>query len=184
MLSTTRLLLSTSGSTGERLQVVRDTQRSELPFKFDRLWGLTPSSTGYKLASYTTPRCAVDQCHQRRSSYEDRISNGGRRLSLESPADLFSIDRSHVERIASELDRFRPDVIAQEHAGHDTTVRELLPDCPGRLHVSTPQGGRKYPYSSSGAQIVTGLLRDRIITVFPSPRPLPVSRGTGRSRIE
>jgi phenylacetate-CoA ligase len=103
-------LNSTSGSTGERLQAVAGSEVAQNPAFYDQVWFGRHADHRSTLAVLTTPICSPTVCHLGRASYQERLSQHGSVLALNSSEDLFSIDRRQVEQFAAELERFRPDI--------------------------------------------------------------------------
>ncbi len=102
--------LKTSGSGGDRLQVLAQEDAAYLPFGFAALWNL-PRGSDLKVASLTTPRCSATECHLGHSTFEDRLAADGNFLTFNSVDDLFSISDATVANIMEELDRYRPEII-------------------------------------------------------------------------
>jgi phenylacetate-CoA ligase len=103
-------LASTSGSTGERVQVFAAMDLDSVPPIYEELWDLPPSDETPKTAVFTTPLCLGNQCHLGRATYEERIREGST-LYLNSTEDLFSLGRPLLANIAEELERFQPDFL-------------------------------------------------------------------------
>ena len=103
-------LAASSGTTGERVQVLSDMNVDSVPPNYEELWELPPSEETPKTAVFTTPLCLGNQCHLGRATYEERL-RAGATLYLNSTEDLFSLGRPLLENIAEELDRFRPDFL-------------------------------------------------------------------------
>lgn len=103
---------ATSGTTGERLQVVSDTRLSALPPSFEELWGLEAlwEEQLPRTAVFTSPVCAGPICHKGKTSLEERTV-AGNTLFLNSDDDIFSLRRELAENVFEELWRFRPDFL-------------------------------------------------------------------------
>lgn len=102
-------LLSTSGSTDERLQALAGNEVATVPEAYARVWTGTEATAPVKTAILTTPRCSGTVCHLGQASFEERIADNT--LSLNSSEDFFSIDRRYVEQAAEELHRFAPEIL-------------------------------------------------------------------------
>jgi phenylacetate-coenzyme A ligase PaaK-like adenylate-forming protein len=104
-------MASTSGTTGERLQVYSDTRLPRLPANFARLWGLTrlPTDRPLRTAVLTSPGCSAGVCTRQIASMEERISFE-HTLFLASVRDPFELSRAQIETIFDELTRFAPDL--------------------------------------------------------------------------
>jgi phenylacetate-CoA ligase len=105
----TLIFASTSGTAGERLQVVSDTRLDSFPRDFEALWRVGPYPDGVvpRTAVFTTPVCAGPICHLGKSAMAERTEKGAT-LFLNSTDDVFAIDRALVENIFDELHRFAP----------------------------------------------------------------------------
>jgi phenylacetate-CoA ligase len=106
------LLARTSGSSGERLQVISDTRLPRFPDDYARWWGLPPFDEGYlpRTAVFTTPLCAGPICHLGKSPMADRIEAEAT-LYLNSTEDLFALDPALAHNVVGELWAFRPDFL-------------------------------------------------------------------------
>ncbi|MEY4509897.1 MAG: hypothetical protein RLZZ450_2019 [Pseudomonadota bacterium] len=104
------MLTSTSGSTGERLQVYSDTRVPRIPQTVLDLWNLTPSSTRpLRTAVLTSPGCTSGVCTRANLSFEERLSFE-HTLFLESAKDPFDLTRAQVMTILEDMARFTPDL--------------------------------------------------------------------------
>jgi len=103
---------ATSGTTGERLQVISDTRLAALPPGHEALWGLParPDDTLPRTAVFTSPVCTGPVCHLGKASMAERTC-AGNTLFLNSTDDIFAITRPLAENIVAELQQFRPDFI-------------------------------------------------------------------------
>jgi phenylacetate-coenzyme A ligase PaaK-like adenylate-forming protein len=101
---------SSSGSTGERLQAFVGKEVGQSPALYDQVWFGSRRDRRSRMAVLTTPICSPTVCHLGRASFEERLTDEGTALILNSSEDLFSVDRRRVEQFATELDRFRPDL--------------------------------------------------------------------------
>lgn len=106
------MVTSTSGTTGERLQVYSDTRIARLPENFKSLWGLSdlPTSRPLRTAVLTSPGCSAGVCTRRNMSMQERVSFE-HTLFLESTRDPFELDLAHVSRMLDELSAFEPDLL-------------------------------------------------------------------------
>lgn len=102
---------STSGSTGERLQAVLGKEVGNNPALYDQLWFGPRGDRVTRSAVLTTPLCSPTVCHLGRASYEERITENGSVLVLNSSEDLFSVERPRIEQFAAELERFKADML-------------------------------------------------------------------------
>jgi phenylacetate-coenzyme A ligase PaaK-like adenylate-forming protein len=102
---------STSGSTGERLQIYSDTRVPRIPQTVLDLWGVTPRSPTRPLrtAVLTSPGCSAGVCTRRNASFEERLSFE-HTLFLESAKDPFDLTPAQVETMVDDMARFAPDL--------------------------------------------------------------------------
>jgi len=104
------MLTSTSGSTGERLQVYSDTRVPRIPDTVLELWNLRPSSTRpLRTAVLTSPGCTSGVCTRRNASFEERLSFE-HTLFLESAKDPFDLTRAQLQTALADMARFAPDL--------------------------------------------------------------------------
>jgi phenylacetate-CoA ligase len=105
------MLTSTSGSTGERLQVYSDTRVPRIPQTVLDLWNLIPRVPNRPLrtAVLTSPGCTSGVCTRRNASFEERLSFE-HTLFLESAKDPFDLTRAQVETALEDMLRFAPDL--------------------------------------------------------------------------
>lgn len=104
------MLTSTSGSTGERLQVYSDTRVPRIPDTVLDLWKLAPRGTRpLRTAVLTSPGCTSGVCTRRNASFEERLSFE-HTLFLESAKDPFDLTRAQVETALDDMARFSPDL--------------------------------------------------------------------------
>ncbi|MCY1058893.1 hypothetical protein OV142_27690 [Nannocystis sp. SCPEA4] len=99
--------MSTSGTTGERQQIVRSPVDWEASQPWT--WGLNrtiQAALGERYCRLTTPFCNGNECHLRGASRAERTQ--GRRLSLESGLDIASFAPSRIEQMAAELREHEP----------------------------------------------------------------------------
>lgn len=106
------MVTSTSGTTGERLQVYSDTRIPRLPENVASLWGLgeLPAGRPLRTAVLTSPGCSAGVCTRRNMSMQERISYE-HTLFLESARDPFELDHEQVSRMLDELHTFAPDLL-------------------------------------------------------------------------
>ncbi len=100
-------IATTSGSTGERIQVLADMNIATYPEGYASLWALHDVPVVPKTAVFASPTCMGTECHLGEMSYEQRLK-AGNTLFLNSTSDLFTLDRGLVEQIAEELERLQP----------------------------------------------------------------------------
>ncbi|MFN7918184.1 MAG: hypothetical protein U0Q55_22765 [Vicinamibacterales bacterium] len=100
----------TSGTGEERTSTLLDLDQPLLPFDVSALWEVPPEAVPSRLAVLTTPLCTGNLCHASGASYEDRL-DGPDCLYLTSTSDLFGIGDRQVRAIASEWERFEPDLL-------------------------------------------------------------------------
>ncbi len=106
------VLASTSGTTGERLQVYSDTRIPRLPPDIQNYWQLPalPLEGPMRTAVLTSPICAGATCTIRRKRMDERLVFQ-HTLFLESTRNPFQISREEVERTVSEMKEFAPDLL-------------------------------------------------------------------------
>ena len=103
-------LAHTSGTTGERLQVLSDMTLSRVPPNYKELWDLSITDDLPKTAVLTTPTCSGTECHLGKSSMEDRTRDNSL-LFLNSTTDLFNITDDEVRSVFKEMNEFKPHFI-------------------------------------------------------------------------
>lgn len=106
----TLALSTTSGTTGERLQVVSDMTLPSYPKAAPWLWRLPPLAGPITTAVFTSPTCSATECHLGLRTYEERF-RGPYTLFLNSTEDLFSLREDLVRNVAEELHRLQPTVL-------------------------------------------------------------------------
>jgi phenylacetate-CoA ligase len=99
-------MVSTSGTTDERVQAFADSTHTRVPTQYPELWGVAAHNGAPRTAVLTSPLCMADKCTSE-GSFESRIVHE-HTLFLPGPRDLFAIGRQDVEKIAEELARFSP----------------------------------------------------------------------------
>lgn len=118
-------LYSTSGTTGNRLQVFYDATRTGYPQSFP---GIRPVRGGWseaKIALFTTPICSGTVCHMGKTSYEDRLTHGGAYLSLNSSDRVMSLTRPELLAIVEDFERFQPSILRVDPIYAVALVRAL-----------------------------------------------------------
>jgi len=102
---------STSGTTGERLQVYADTRFPRIPQTVLDLWGVKPRSPDRPLrtAVLTSPGCSAGVCTRRNASFAERLSFE-HTLFLESAKDPFDLTHAQVVTMIDDMARFTPDL--------------------------------------------------------------------------
>jgi phenylacetate-coenzyme A ligase PaaK-like adenylate-forming protein len=99
-------MVSTSGTTDERVQAFADSTHTRIPGQYPELWGVTARNDAPRTAVLTSPLCMADKCTLE-ASFESRIVHE-HTLFLPGLTDLFAIGREDVEKVADELGRFSP----------------------------------------------------------------------------
>jgi len=101
---------STSGTSGERLQIIRkidwweEEEQRIAPYTY--LWGKHLQDLVYSRAVLTTPMCSNTVCFLDNPPYESRILGNKLYLNTSASPDLWR--REDVERIVREIDLFQP----------------------------------------------------------------------------
>ncbi|TAT70035.1 phenylacetate--CoA ligase family protein [Rhizobium ruizarguesonis] len=106
--------VATSGSTGDRIQVLSSSMIERLPFGSDDLFGVPIGGSQPRTAFFTTPVCSSSVCFRQATSYEDRISTSSPDLLLQPTADPFSINAGLVKAFFAEITDFRPIILAAD----------------------------------------------------------------------
>lgn len=103
------LFATTSGTTGERLQVVSDARLPRFPPDFLTAWDVGAFAPGEtpRTAVFTSPVCAGPVCHLGKAPMEERIVQGAT-LYLNSSDDVFALDEELLANVLDELARFKP----------------------------------------------------------------------------
>jgi phenylacetate-CoA ligase len=106
------IVSSTSGSTGERLQVYSDTRVERIPETVLRLWNMFAEDRRRPLrtAVLTSPTCSGGVCTRRNASFEERLSFE-HTLFLESVPDPFDLTHQQLATMLTDLARFEPDLL-------------------------------------------------------------------------
>lgn len=103
------MLTGTSGTTGERLNVVIDLRVPGYHVHFPGLRPIPKGLAGVRLAILTTPICAGTVCHLGGSSYEERLTPW--HLTLNSSDRVMRLTRAELDNILAEIDRYRPNAL-------------------------------------------------------------------------
>ncbi len=104
-------LYSTSGTTGDRLQVLYDAERTGYPQTFPGIRAVPGGWGNARIALFTTPVCSGTVCHMGQTKFEDRLSHGGAYLSLNSSDRVMSLTRAELVEILEDLERFKPSIL-------------------------------------------------------------------------
>lgn len=116
-------IIVTSGSSGERLEVMASTAAGmpllinalEAPV-YQRRW---PP----RVARFTTPVCSGTECHLGKMPYEERVQ--GDVLTLNSSQDVLDLEPRQLEEILAEVERFAPTVLLVDPVYGVALVRAL-----------------------------------------------------------
>ena len=126
---------STSGTTEERLQIIRklnwwDEEEKRIA-PYTGLWGQNLHDPSYSRAVLTTPMCSNTSCFRDNPSYETRII--GKKLYLNTAAspDVWSV--GDIQRMVAEIDRFRP-----MHVHADPVYLAIFIHLIDRYHLDRP----------------------------------------------
>ncbi len=104
-------LVSTSGSTGERLSALADMTLPRFPPELEEIWGLPLLDRTRRTAVLTSPGCmGTAGCGWSSLDRAERMKQGFT-LFVPTSEDLFSIDDDAVSRIVAELWDFAPDFL-------------------------------------------------------------------------
>ena len=104
-------LVSTSGSTEDRLQIIVKNQLDRLPFGSDDLFGISIGGKQPRTAILTTPVCSGSECSLGNDSYEDRLSKSFPDLYLQAMRDPFSVQRPVIEAFCTDIEKFKPTIL-------------------------------------------------------------------------
>lgn len=106
------VVATTSGSSGERLQVYSDTRIPRLLPHMDTFWGLPGlgHDRPIRTAVFTSAICSGITCTAGRKPLSQRLVLD-HTLFLESPNDVFALERSEVEHASADLHEFAPDLL-------------------------------------------------------------------------
>ena len=104
---------ATSGTTGERVQIVSDLTVGSVPGRYDQFWNLPTADAEYvhKTAVFTGPVCLGTECSIGEKPYVERLRGEGSTLYLNSPTDLFSMSKVLASEILDDIARFQPDIL-------------------------------------------------------------------------
>ena len=127
---------ATSGTTEERLQIVRkmnwwEEEESRIA-PYTRLWGQFIHDPSYSRAVLTTPLCSSTVCFRDNPSYEVRTI--GNKLYLNTAASPDVWTQKDVQRMKEEIDRFRP-----MHMHADPIYLAIFFSLLDQYHVSPPK---------------------------------------------
>ena len=100
-------LVSTSGTTEERIQAIADATISRVPPGYAAVWALPPQADTPRTAVLTAPACTTQQCSRTVTDFRSRLSHETT-LFLPAPEDLFAMTRADVRAIADEMWLFGP----------------------------------------------------------------------------
>lgn len=103
-------LARTSGTAGERLQVICDLELDHVPPRFEEVWNVKLEGRTPRTAILTSPVCSATECHLGKTSMSQR-TRFGIVLHLNSSEDLFAAPDDLVRNIREELEVFQPDFI-------------------------------------------------------------------------
>jgi phenylacetate-CoA ligase len=102
------VIVSTSGTTEERLQVVCRSLIDRLPFGSDELLGISLSGRQPRTAIFTTPLCSAGACR----ATGGRGSIGSTDLILPSTDNPFDMPAPLIEDCCEQIERFKPTILA------------------------------------------------------------------------
>jgi phenylacetate-coenzyme A ligase PaaK-like adenylate-forming protein len=102
-------VVSTSGTSEERLSAYSDNDVARVPPAFDEVWGL-PEDVSPRTAVFTSAVCSGGSCSAQPRPLAERIRHGTT-LLLESPLDLFTLSEAQVRRVALEMTEFNADFL-------------------------------------------------------------------------
>ncbi|MER8644438.1 MULTISPECIES: hypothetical protein [unclassified Mesorhizobium] len=103
-------IAQTSGSSGERLQVIAQLRSDHLPPYPEQVWGIAPLPDAVRAAVITSPNCVVRYCGLASAAREDRLIERTT-LHIAGNHDIFHADDSLVRQFAEDLESFRPDIL-------------------------------------------------------------------------
>lgn len=116
-------LESTSGTSGERLQVLFDRKFPHFPPTYPAMWPVKSGLKDLKIALFTTPICSGTICHMGGMPYEDRVDNFY--LTLNSSDRVMSLRQAELEDVVSDLERFKPSVLLVDPVYCTALLRQL-----------------------------------------------------------
>jgi phenylacetate-CoA ligase len=104
-------LVTTSGTTDERLQAISDMRLARIPPEFEDIWGLSPFTRPPRTAVVTSPGCmGAGVCSPVGLSRRERMRRE-RVLFVEPPRHLFGIGAEYLAGMLRELEEFEPDFL-------------------------------------------------------------------------
>lgn len=106
------VVASTSGTSGERIQVYSDTRVPRLPPHIESLWGMPGlgRERPIRTAVFTSAVCSGGTCTLRHTPMSERIACDYT-LFLEPPRDACALEAREVEAAWEELAAFAPDLL-------------------------------------------------------------------------
>lgn len=107
-------IMSTSGSTADRLQIVVNTEIDRLPFGSDDLFNINIGGEQPKTALFTTPICSGTECRVGISSYEERLCKNVPEIFLNSPLNPFDLSAEFIKGFVDDIIRFSPKILAAD----------------------------------------------------------------------
>lgn len=116
-------IASTSGSTGGRLEFIRDSNRDFLLRRFPGAHAVHGGWDGARMARFTTPICSGAICHMGGVPYEERVVDGI--LHLNSSQRVLRLKRAEVQELLADLERFGPNVFQVDPVYAVALVRAL-----------------------------------------------------------
>ncbi len=108
------VLVSTSGSTDERLQVIANSKIDRLPFGSDDLFNFPIGGEQPRTAILTTPICSGTECTIGDTSFEKRLSKYSPDLYLQTTKDPFAIRQELLDSFCEDMIRFKPAILAAD----------------------------------------------------------------------
>jgi phenylacetate-CoA ligase len=100
-------LVSTSGTTDERLQAFSDATLVRVPSNYDAVFGIARLPSVPRTAVFTSVTCLAQGCTLSSAAPSTRLVHGYT-LYLPAVRDPFALDRDAVRAIADEMARFEP----------------------------------------------------------------------------
>ncbi len=102
-------LHSSSGSGGDRLEILYSDRLASWPENINELWKpLKPINIFSRTAVLTSPICAGYVCHLNQKTYRERIK--GQTLTLPVPGNLFSAKEVDFRQFHEEWEKFKPNI--------------------------------------------------------------------------
>lgn len=100
----------TSGTTGERVQVLTDLGLDRLFYDFEKVWGIDLDTDQPRTAVFTSAQCGTTECNVDKRPLEDRLVDG-HTLYLESTFQLFTAPDSFFTEVVAEIATFKPHIL-------------------------------------------------------------------------